>query len=246
MVQALATARYGPSAPKIVFHPQCFLSSGHFAGCDKDREDALVDVANDPAVDAVWCARGGYGSNRIAERALARMGGTARAKPFLGYSDAGFLLAGLLARGMGTPVHAPMPSDILRDGGDAAVARSLDWLIDPVPATRPQAAFNLTVFSNLLGTPLQPDLKERVLMLEEVAEEMYRIDRTFFHVASDPRVRRCAGIALGRCAPIPPNTPDFCMTEVQVARHWCDESGITWLGRADIGHDADNTVVPFA
>ncbi len=245
-VAALVADRYGTDAPEIVFHPQCFLSEGHFAGPDAAREDALVEVANDPAFEAVWFGRGGYGANRIAGAAIARMGDAARAKTFLGYSDGGFLLARLLACGIGQQVHAPMPSDILREGGEAAVARALDWLRAPTPAPQPQVAFNLTVLSTLLGTPLEPDLTGRVLMIEEVAEEMYRIDRTLFHIMSSANVRTCAGLMLGRCAPIPPNTPDFGMDEVAVAQHWCERAGILWLGRADIGHDAANTVIPFA
>lgn len=258
-VQALAAERYGAGAPEIVFHPQCFLSAGHFAGPDQAREDALVEVANDPRVDAVWCARGGYGANRIAARAIARMGPHARHKPFLGYSDAGFLLAGLLAKGIGRPVHAPMPIDINRPGGEATVARSLDWLLRGQPPrleyfTESQAAragdaryaaFNLIVFSQLIGTPLQPDLTGRVLMLEEVDEALYRIDRSFSHITANAGVQRVAGIMLGRCAPITPNNPAFGADEEAIARHWCAVSGIPWLGRADIGHDPDNKVVPF-
>ena len=244
-VAALARERYGDSAPDIVFHPQCFLSEGHFAGPDAAREEALVEVSNDPRFDAVWFGRGGYGANRIAERAIARMDDAARSKTFLGYSDGGFVLAGLLAKGVGRPVHGPMPSDIMRDGGEAAVARSLDWLMCPKPAAQDQVAINLTVLSNLLGTPLEPDLAGRVLMLEEVDEAMYCIDRTLFHVTSSANVRRCAGVMLGRCAPIPSNTPDFGMDEEAVARHWCTTSGIRWMGRANIGHDIENAVVPF-
>ncbi len=256
-IVALARERYGEQAPDIVFHPQCFQSAGHFAGTDAMREEALVEVANDPKIDAVWFGRGGYGAVRIAERAIARMGPHARTKPFLGYSDAGYLLAGLLAKGIGRPVHGPMPSDILRTGGDVAVARALDWLVTSkggdsefyfgsLPtATAPCAAFNMIVLSQLLGTPLEPDLAGRVLMLEEVDEAMYRIDRSLAHITAVPGVRRCAGLKLGRCAPITPNNPDFILDEETIARHWCAVSGIAWLGRADIGHDVDNKVVPF-
>ena len=258
-VQALAKARFGDDAPEIVFHNQCFLSSGHFAGPDKAREDALVEVANDPKVDAVWFARGGYGSNRIAERAIARMGPAARKKPFLGYSDMGFILGGLLAKGIGEPVHAPMPIDINKAGGDDAVMRTLEFLVlRGGPKLRyyfgdlpydagggKYAAFNLMVFCQLLGTPLQPDLTGRTLMLEEVDEALYAIDRCFFQVTSNPAVRNAAGIMLGRCAPITPNNPDFGMDEEAIARHWCEVSGIPYLGRADIGHDVANKVVPF-
>jgi muramoyltetrapeptide carboxypeptidase len=143
--------------------------------------------------------------------------------------------------------------DILRDAGDAAVGRALAWMIDRAPeALEPTvngadktAAFNMTVLSQLLGTPLQPDLAGHVLMLEEVGEALYRIDRSLFHITSNADIRRVAGIMLGRCSAITPNEPDFGMTEEEIARHWCRRSGIPWLGRADIGHDSDNKIVPF-
>ena len=246
-VLAIAGQRFGASV-MIDFHPQCFLSAGHFAGTDAQREAALVEVANDSTVDAIWLGRGGYGANRIAQRAIARMGAAAHDKPVMGYSDGGFLLGGLLATGTGRPLHGPMPSDVLRAGGGAAVVRALDGLVAAVSRNSPAApavAFNLTVLSHLLGTPLQPDLTDRILMLEEVDEPLYRIDRALFHVTSDAGVRRCAGIMLGRCAPVTPNLPDFGMDAVAIARHWCAEAEIAWLGRADIGHDIDNAVVPF-
>ncbi len=114
-----------------------------------------------------------------------------------------------------------------------------------VDAATKTAAFNITVLSQLLGTPLQPDLAGHVLMLEEVGEAMYRIDRSLFHITSNADIRRVAGIMLGRCSAITPNDPDFGMNEEEIARHWCRRSGIPWLGRADIGHDIGNKVVPF-
>jgi muramoyltetrapeptide carboxypeptidase len=257
------TALAGTRA-ELVFHPQCFLSEGHFAGPDEARAVALIEMANDPSLDAVWFARGGYGACRIAEPAIKAMGEAARSKRWLGYSDAGFLLAGLYGRGIGQVAHGPMPADLNRDGGEAAVLRALDWLIDgradaqpeadsggislSPPLTggrRKQAAFNLTVLSQLLGTSLQPPLTDHIVMIEEVSEYMYRIDRSLFHVTSNPGIRSVAGIRLGRCSDIPDNDPDFGQDAEQVCRYWCDRAGIAYLGRADIGHDADNKVVVF-
>src|SRR3954468_89942 len=68
---------------ELAIHPQCFLSDGHFAGTDEQRLAALREVMADPSVDAVWFARGGYGSNRIAERALADLPGAARGKLYM-------------------------------------------------------------------------------------------------------------------------------------------------------------------
>lgn len=235
---------------ELFIHPQCFLREGHFAGTDEMRLAALVEVANDPQFDAIWCARGGYGACRITEAALAQFSMAAYTKRFLGYSDAGFLLAGLYARGIGQPVHAPMPMDLAREGGEGAVRRVLAWLgaasrTQHDEDRHPTIALNLTILSTLIGTPLEPDLSGHILMIEEVSEYMYRIDRSLFHITTSPNVRRVAGLMLGRCSAIPPNTPDFGLDEETITRQWCAKAGIPYLGRANIGHDVDNAIIPF-
>jgi len=252
-VRELAGSLYPDGRAEIFFHPQCFLSHGHFAGDDDTRAQAFLEVANDDNTDAVWFARGGYGSCRITEAVMCGLKEPSLRKTYLGYSDTGTLLAALYSVGFKAVAHGPMAQDIVRDGGDAAIKRALAWMVDRAPegleptvgGSNKTAAFNITVLSQLLGTPLQPDLNGHVLMLEEVSEAMYRIDRSLFHVTSNLSIRRVAGIKLGRCSDITANEPDFGMTEEEVARHWCNESGIPWLGRADIGHDAGNKVVPF-
>jgi len=250
-VGAIAAVRF--PAVELVFHPQCFLSHGHFAGSDNDRGHAFLEYANDPAFDAIWFARGGYGACRIAGTAIGRLGRAAREKAYLGYSDSGYLLAGLHRAGFPDVAHGPMPQDAMREDGEAAIVRALSWLVQRSPSALepgltagvPHAAFNITVFGLLLGTPLEPDLGGHVLLLEEVAEHMYRIDRAMFHIASNPVARRIAGIRLGRCSEVPANDPAFGEDEEAVVRFWCNRAGINWLGRADIGHDSANKVVPF-
>jgi muramoyltetrapeptide carboxypeptidase len=146
-----------------------------------------------------------------------------------------------------------MPADIRRSGGEAAVLRVLAWLATgsregfeaSVDGHAPTAAFNITVLSHLLGTAIEPDLSGNVLMLEDVSEHTYRTDRALFHITSSAAIRRVAGIRLGRCTLVPENDPPFGECEEDIARFWCARSGIPFLGTADIGHDADNKLVPF-
>ena len=246
-VAAIVAAR---GDAELVVDPQCFASDGHFAGDDPTRLAALRAVMADPAIDAIWFARGGYGSNRIAEAALADLPPAARAKTYLGYSDAGFLLAGFHKAGL-TVAHGPMVQDVLRDGGEAAVGRALDWLIHRDPAslepglTGPTMAYNLTVLSSLLGTPLEPDFTSVELLIEDVAEHLYRIDRTMFHLTRSPAIARVRAIRLGRVSAIPENDPVWSGTAEAIVRDWCAHAGIAFAGPADIGHDAANRVVPF-
>jgi hypothetical protein len=85
------------------------------------------------SVDAVWFARGGYGSNRIAEAILANLPERAGRKVYLGYSDAGFLHAGLHKAGLEV-AWGPMPQDALRSGGGEAIHRALNWIVRRDPA----------------------------------------------------------------------------------------------------------------
>jgi muramoyltetrapeptide carboxypeptidase len=235
---------------EIVIHPQCFLTDGHFAGPDEARLGALREVMADVSIDAVWFARGGYGSNRIAEAALANLPEAARGKTCMGYSDAGFLLAGLYKARI-EAAWGPMPQDVLRSGGEAAVTRALDWLVRRDPSALEPAlegiamAFNLTVLSSLLGTPLEPDFGGVDLLIEEVSEQLYRIDRAMFHVTASANLRGARRLRLGRVADILANDPEFALDEAAIVEEWCARSGIAYGGRADIGHDSHNRVVPF-
>jgi muramoyltetrapeptide carboxypeptidase len=247
-VSALAAAR---ADCELLIHPQCFLSDGHFAGSDAQRLAALLEVMTDESVDAIWFARGGYGSNRIAEAALADISVPAMRKTYVGYSDTGFLLAGLHKAGCEV-AHGPMPQDVMRDGGEAAVARSLDWLMTRDTAALepglagPAQAYNLTVLSNLLGTPLEPDLAGVELLVEEVAEHLYRIDRTMFHLTASANVRKVRRLRLGTVSDVPENDPVWAGDEEAIVKDWCTRAGIEYGGRAAIGHGAANRVVPFA
>ena len=247
-VEAIARGR---GDCELAFHPQCFLSNGHFAGSDEQRLAALREVMADPAVDAVWFARGGYGSNRIAEAAARDVSDAARSKQVMGYSDTGFLLAAFRELGLEV-AHGPMPQDIVRDGGAAAIDRALDWLVRRDPATveprlrQPAMAFNLTVLSKLLGTSFEPDFTGVELLIEEVSEHHYKIDRLMFHVTSNANIRKVARIRLGRASDIPENDPAWGTDEREIVADWCRRAGIELGPPADIGHDSGNRIVPFA
>ncbi len=267
-VEALAATLFPDAPPTLRVHPQCFQSAGHFAGTDAERSAAFLDYANDPDVDAIWFARGGYGSCRLSDGLFAALNDAARAKTYMGYSDTGSLLGRLYKEGIGTVVHGPMPADLNRgdgghdpaparptaDAGRDAVARALRFLVsrdaaalEPTAAGGDKtAAFNLTILAHLVGTPWAPDLTDHVVMLEDVSEYLYRIDRAFFTVTSSPLVRKAKGIKLGRVSDVLENdTADFVFSEEEIAKTWCARSGIPYLGRADIGHDAANKVVVF-
>lgn len=251
--ERLVADLYPDESVSLRFHPQCFLSNGHFAGSDRERADAFVSFANDPEIDAVWFARGGYGSFRILERAVPRLLDEAYRKCYLGYSDLGSVLGALYRLGFPHVAHGPMVSEIEREGGEELIRRALAFLVEGaedalephISDGPPVAAFNISVLAHLAGTVWLPDLTGHLLMLEEVSEPLYRIDRALGQILSAPDLGKPAGILLGRCTDIIENDPDFGRTEEEIARYWAKRAHIPWMGRADIGHDADNKIAPF-
>jgi muramoyltetrapeptide carboxypeptidase len=231
-------------------HPQCFESWGHFAGTDLQRLTALLECANDPQYDAVWFAKGGYGSNRIAQAAVSQMNDAARQKTYVGFSDMGYMLAALYRAKIGQPVHGSMPVSARSERGREAVRRVLRWFsgdgsgLEPhLDGKTPTVAFNLITLAMMVDTPMLPDLSGHVVMVEEVSEHLYAVDRLFFSLSNTlPRV---AGLRLGAVSNVPENDREFGMSAEEIAQFWCARAGIPYLGRAQIGHTADNRIVPF-
>ncbi|MEM7688365.1 MAG: LD-carboxypeptidase [Pseudomonadota bacterium] len=235
---------------EVTFHDQCFARSGHFAGDDLTRLTAFLELANDPAYDAVWFARGGYGSNRIAEAAIPRLNEAARAKTYVGFSDCGYIMGALYRAGIGQCAHGSMPTNARSEGGKEAARRVLRWFagdnsgLEPsLDGATPAVAFNLITLAMMAPTPLMPDLTDHVLMVEEVSEHLYSVDRIFFSLYGS--LPRLAGLRLGAVSDVPENHVEFGRSIEDIAQFWCARAGIPYLGRAQIGHTDDNCVVPF-
>jgi muramoyltetrapeptide carboxypeptidase len=236
----------------VVVHPQCWMTDGHFAGSDQVRADAFLEFANDAAFDAIWFLRGGYGSNRILPLVMPKLGPAANHKMYVGYSDMGFLLGALYARRIGRPCHGPMATEIRRKNGDQTIARSLGWMargdrqgLEPGLDGRPAAAFNMSILAALIGTPYLPDLTDHVLIVEEVSEQLYAVDRMLWTMSHATQLKGIAGVRLGAVSDVPDNVPAWGETLEYMMQRWCGEMGVPYLGRAEIGHTQTNRVVPF-
>jgi muramoyltetrapeptide carboxypeptidase len=136
-----------------------------------------------------------------------------------------------------------------REGGEEALRRSLAYLsgerggLEPSLDGHPTVAFNLMTLAMLAGTPLMPGLAGHVVMVEEVSEHLYAVDRLFFHITA--HLAGIAGLRLGRIGDVPENDRPFGAGPEEIARFWCGRHAIPFLGTADIGHDSANRIVPF-
>ena len=249
-----SSLRIGICAPSTPFSQEGAERVIALAAVSHPEAKLIFDaLANDPTIDAIWFARGGYGAARIAEAATARLDSNAKRKTYLGYSDAGNMLAALYRAGIGEIAHGPMPSDIGRTGGEEAIGRALDWIVHKKPdALEPDlirgqkyAAFNLMTLAMMTGTKLMPDLRDHILIIEEISEYLYAFDRAMFHLCSNLADHGLTGIKLGRVSDIPDNDRPFGEDAEAIAERWSRQNGIAFLGRSDIGHDVQNRVVPF-
>jgi len=193
---------------------------GYFAGDDAAREADLRAAIDDRELDAIWFARGGYGTARLLERIdlgpLVR-----RPKLLLGYSDVTALSGALLARTRALCLQAPFVAELGRK--EAFHAPSLAAMLAGRPVRRRLAARdilfpgkargrlmggNLTVLTHLVGTPYMPDLRGSILFFEEAGEQAYRIDRLLNHLRMAGALRGLAAVAVGQLS-VPATTRAF-------------------------------------
>ncbi|HWQ27816.1 MAG TPA: LD-carboxypeptidase [Dehalococcoidia bacterium] len=183
---------------------------GYLAGDDDARLRDLQRMLDDPDVRAVFCARGGYGSQRLVP-SLCLAALSAAPKPVVGYSDASALLAAIVGAGV-VAVHGPM---VAQDMARGLSARSEDhlrrlladpgyvWEAELPEIVRPGRAVGrlvggcLSVVAALAGTPWAPDTDGAILFLEDVHERPYRIDRLLTQLRQAGMLDRLAGLVFG-------------------------------------------------
>lgn len=211
----------------------------YLADDDDTRLERLVAAWTDPDVDAVWAIRGGYGITRILDRlpwdAL-------RPIPLLGFSDLTPLLDAWARRG-GVAIHAPVLHNLAHID-TPWVDHLFDLLLghDPLPlpgrtwvdgeARGPLCGGNLAMIAATCGTPWQLDARGRILVLEDVGEPAYRLDRMWTQLRQAGVFDGVAGVALGTFSGGP--SPEDHVTEV--LREAATGLGVPVLAGLPIGH----------
>jgi muramoyltetrapeptide carboxypeptidase len=227
---------------------------GYLAGDDARRAAELMELVRDPDVDAIVCARGGYGSSRILDRLDAAEFRAAR-KPLVGYSDITTLLlwqrkaAGLMG------IHGPMleRSEPLASEVTTSLVRALTGTGPPTRLTGQSLAggwaegrltggsLSLTVAS--LGTPWEIDTRGAILMLEDIGEPPYRLDRLLQQLHWAGKLDEVAGVGVGStCRCDDDRYPDLDAAAVLQAA--LGPLGVPVVTGLPFGHDAINLSWP--
>jgi muramoyltetrapeptide carboxypeptidase len=184
--------------------------TAYLAGHDRDRLKDINAALRDPNIDAVWCLRGGYGMIRILAGidydAISRT-----PKAIIGYSDITALHAAVQRMCGLITYHGPTARESLTDFSRGSFERAVVGQTDSC-GTAPKAreinpgsaegrlvGGNLAVLTSLCGTPFMPDLAEGILILEDINEPVYRIDRMLQQLMLSGALTGCKAIVFGEC-----------------------------------------------
>ncbi|MES1258963.1 MAG: LD-carboxypeptidase [Gemmatimonadota bacterium] len=252
-----------------VVMPNADKAWGYLAGTDDQRLADLNSALTDPAIDAVWCLRGGNGMNRIVDR-VDFAGFAARPKPVLGYSDITVLLLALTTKTNVVTFHAPMARFAmphfsrehfdrvlvnteaagrlgrLRTNPEVLVPqRGRIVAVVPGRASGRLIGGNLTLIQALIGTPYLPDLKGVILFLEDIGEDLYRIDRMLGHLRLAGILDKLAGVAIGHFSRMRHATSEGGFGLDEVLRHYFAALNIPVAYGFPIGHVAEQWTLPI-
>jgi muramoyltetrapeptide carboxypeptidase len=246
---ALLGARYSPAYGSGLFERQRYL-----AGSDARRLAELNGALADPAVRAVFCARGGYGATRL----LARLAGVrppGDPKPLVGFSDITALHLWLQSHER-VSIHGPVLTQLgrLPPATHARLFALLESSSPAAPLTGnasyvggvaegPLLGGNLSVFSRVLGTPFMPPLDGAVLLLEDQGERPYRLDRMWTHLQIAGVFGRVRGIALGTFTSC--EEPRAPYSSADVLRELAQGTGLPCAAGFPVGHGEANEPVPL-
>lgn len=245
--------------------------SGYFGSPVAERIADLHEMFSDPAVDAVFAIRGGYGSSQLLDQIdydLIRK----NPKIFVGYSDITAMHLAIYQRSRLVTFHSPVPlsaftkytqrgflqavtearpAGVLTNPPEAGELRPEHTLRTIVPgrATGPLVGGNLTLISTLMGTPYEIDTRGAILFLEDVGEEPYRIDRMLTQLRLAGKLDQAAGVIFGECSSCsssefrPFVAAGFSLGEVVDAI--LGPLKIPVLAGLTIGHTADQLTLPL-
>lgn len=229
---------------------------GYLAGHDRDRLNDINQALRDPNVDAIWCLRGGYGMMRILDAidydALSRT-----PKAIIGYSDVTALHAAVQRKCRLVTYHGPTARETLTDFSRASLRRALVEQVDScgVAANAREinagvaegrlVGGNLAVLSSLCGTPFAPDLTDGILILEDINEPVYRIDRMFQQLKLAGALNGCRAIVFGECTGCTEDAGGGGRPFDEVLGEIAHTLGVPCLAGIPIGHIAEQWTIPL-
>ncbi|MFQ6350124.1 S66 peptidase family protein [Pseudomonas sp. R11F] len=200
--------------------PGVYERDGYLAGSDKTRLNDLHKAFADPDIDAIFCLRGGYGTPRLLDSIDFDLLRT-HPKPFVGYSDITALHLAISRYAGFVTFHGPMLNADLLGGKLPPTESSLFAMLRgqqgtgsvlahpvayPLSTVSPGIACgrllggNLSMIAAVMGTPYEIEAEGIILLIEDVNEPLYRIDRLLTHLRLAGKLAQVAGVLVGDVA----------------------------------------------
>jgi len=252
---------------KVKIGKHAFDQWGYFAGRDEDRAADINTMFADPDVDGIFCFTGGWGSPRVLPL-LDYENIRRNPKVLIGYSDITALLNGIHKETGLVTFHGPVAdsqfNDYTLDNFRRAVmstdpigeltnpAKKPNELVDKEhhittitsgKATGPIVGGNLTLAASLMGTPWELDTDGALVFLEDVHEELYRIDRMLTQLALGGKFDSVKGVVFGRCSRCPVESITFSLEEI--LRDRFGSMGIPVMYGFAFGHISEKLTLPI-
>lgn len=222
-----------------------------FAGTDEQRAEVMQRLLDNRAVKAIFCARGGYGTVRIVDR-LDFSGFSQNPKWIVGYSDI-TVLHSHIERNFNIPtLHATMPLDI--NGNPSLASESMrlclfnDHLVQIYPlsscevanrvgeCTAPVVGGNLSVLYSLLGSQSDIDTDGKILLIEDLDEYLYHVDRMVMALYRAGKFKHLKGLLVGAMSDMHDNVIPFGRSAEQIVRDAVAEYSYPVAYHCPIGH----------
>lgn len=251
---------------KVVIGPHAYDRHGYFAGTDRDRADDVNRMFADDRIAGIVCYTGGWGSPRTLPYLDFDLI-TRKPKVLVGFSDITALLNAITQRTGLITFHGPTGSStwesytvenfrkVVMTPEAAGIVpqpqKKPTELVDrtnrilrlsPGKASGPLAGGNLTMLASLMGTPYEIESDGAILLLEDVREELYRIDRMLTQLALGGKFERMAGLAFGRCTQCSYSGPTLSLEQILRDRFG---SGAPALSGLSFGHIEQKMTLPI-
>jgi muramoyltetrapeptide carboxypeptidase len=246
---------------RVVMGKTVKTKTGFLAGPDDMRLQELHQFFLDPEVKGIVCMKGGWGCGRILDKIdydLIR----SHPKILIGFSDITSLINAIWLYSGVIAYHGPVGNSSWNDYSVDYLMRVLvkgekvkylpgpdkeDTITihSPGTATGILTGGNLSVMSDLMGTPFFPDLKGKILFLEDVAEEPFRIDRMLTQFRLAGAWRELSGVIIGKCRKCVAEEPDFAFTVDEIYKEHFSGLKIPVYSGAMIGHIVNKYTVPI-
>ncbi len=240
-----------------------YLKDGPFAGTPQQRANDINQMFSDPNIDAIFCARGGYGANRVLpllDYDLIQ----SKPKIFMGYSDITAFLTSITQKTGLVTFHGPMLSTFK----NKLVPYNLDTLVNVLSgkedirivepnelkptilksgkAIGPLWGGNMCLLVNRLGTKNQLNTDGVILFIEDVDENLYAFDRMLFHMKESGMFENIRGLIVGELTEMKDQTIPFGKTTDEIILDVCGDLNIPIVTNFPCGHGNYQATLPIS